>query len=110
MTRRWRSLRYGPAVALIVAGIACAALIGGTTGGTLATAFVGLGMLGVVSLIFYEVGLSEDRERARADRGEQARADRASTRSPAEVPSGPPRSGLRRRRPDRLRGQRRRLP
>jgi hypothetical protein len=102
LTRRWRSLRYGASAALVLAGVACGALISGTTGGTLATALIGLGLLGIVSLIFYEVGLSEDRDRARS---QEVAKQRAATASPEEKARGP----LRPRRPDRMRGQRRRL-
>jgi hypothetical protein len=103
-TRR-RKLRFGAAVAVVLVGVACGAAIPGTTGGTLATAFVGLGLLGVVSLIFYEVGLSEDRDRAR----ERDRRQRTSERPPG-TPTEDSVPGRRTpRRPDRMRGQRRRL-
>ncbi len=46
--------------------MACGATIPGTLGGTLATVLIGLGLVAVVSLVFYEVGLSEDRDRARS--------------------------------------------
>jgi hypothetical protein len=65
MSRRARTLRYGVSIALILAGVACGALISGSAGGTAATVLVGIGLVGVVSLLFYEVGLTEDRDRAR---------------------------------------------
>jgi hypothetical protein len=102
LTRGWRSLRYGASAALVLAGVACGALISGTTGGTLATALIGLGLLGIVSLIFYEVGLSEDRDRARS-------REAAERRSASATPDETTRRPLRPRRPDRMRGQRRRL-
>jgi hypothetical protein len=102
LTRRRRSVRYGASGALVVAGVACGALVSGTTGGTLATALIGLGLVGIVSLIFYEVGLSEDRDRARSQEAAERRAPPA---SPGEKTRRP----LRPRRPDRMRGQRRRL-
>ena len=37
----------------------------GSAGGTICTGLVGVGLVGVMSLIFYEVGLSEDRDRAK---------------------------------------------
>jgi hypothetical protein len=66
MTRRSRTVGYGGAAALVVAGAACAALISGTLGQVLAMALIGLGLVLVVSLLFAEVGFSEDRERARS--------------------------------------------
>ena len=51
-------------------GVISGATLPGTLGGTLATALIGIGLVGVLSLIFYDVGLSEDRDRAarRTDR------------------------------------------
>ena len=65
LTRRWRGLRYGAALGLVLVGVACGATIPGTVGGTLATGLIGVGLVGALSLVFYEVGLSEDRDRAR---------------------------------------------
>lgn len=64
MTRRARTLRYGVSIAVALVGVACGATIPGTAGGTAATVLVGIGLVGIVSLIFYEVGLTEDRDRA----------------------------------------------
>jgi hypothetical protein len=105
LNARQRKLRFGAAVAVVLVGVACGAAIPGTTGGTLATAFVGLGLLAVVSLIFYEVGLSEDHARAR----ERGRAQRTSERPPGPPADGSPPNRRTPRRPDRMRGQRRRL-
>ncbi len=123
MTPRQRKLRFGAAVALVLIGVGCGAAISGTIGNTLATAFIGLGLIGVVSLIFYEVGLSEDRDRARETRragksagageagdvGKSGRADSASGRPPGPPGEDGSPARLRSWRPDRMRGQRRRL-
>ena len=95
MRRRSRARAYGAAAALIAAGVLCAALLGGGVGPVLAIVLVGLGLILALSLVFFEIGLSEDRDRAR----EQSRADRG------------PRAGrpARRQAPDRMRGRRRRL-
>ncbi len=93
-----RALRYGVAVAVVVVGILCGAIIPGTTGGTICTAVVGIGLVGVVSLVFYDVGLTEDRDRARGreadgpgrgarggstpERDGRPRPDRATSRPP----------------------------
>ena len=103
MTRRDREIRYGAAVALVLIGVICGIVLPGTLGGTLASVFVGLGLIGVVSLIFYEVGLTEDRDRARQ---ETAASER---QRPSTSPRPRPRP-LQRRPLDRMRGKRRRLP
>ena len=68
MSPRARAVRYGASIAVALVGVACGALIPGTAGGTAATVLVGIGLVGVVSLLFYEVGLTEDRERERSHR------------------------------------------
>jgi hypothetical protein len=109
VTRRWRAVRYGASVALVIVGAACGALISGSLGGTLATVMVGLGLVGIVSLVFYEVGLTEDRDRERR----RPPADGTGPGGPGSVP-GPaagshPASSPRPRPLARLRGERRRL-
>ena len=76
MTRRTRALRYGASVVVVLVGIACGAIIPGSAGGTAATVLVGIGFVGIVSLLFYEVGLTEDRDRA-AQTGKREGAERA---------------------------------
>jgi hypothetical protein len=99
VNRRWRTLRYGVAIAVAIVGGVCGATLPGALGGTLATMLIGIGLVGVISLIFYEVGLSEDRERA----GHRSAA-------PPSPPAGEGARGLARPRPlDRRRGERRRL-
>jgi hypothetical protein len=98
VSRRSRIVGFGAAGLLVVVGIACAFAFSGTLGQNLAFVLVALGMVLGTSLVFYEVGLTEDRERAR----EEAARRRASTR-----PAGTARPG---RRPlDRMRGRPRRL-
>jgi len=118
MSRRTRTLRYGAAIAVTLVGIACGALIPGSAGGTAATVLIGIGLVGVVSLIFYEVGLTEDRDRAREqerDRAREQERDRAPEagegpeRAPHEPDSEGEHQGGRIRPLDRRRGQRRRL-
>lgn len=106
MSRRTRALRYGASIAVALVGVACGALIPGTAGGTAATVLVGIGLVGVVSLVFYEIGLTEDSDRAREAPREEPGPDEGERGSPTaghgHLP-GRPRS------PDRRRGQRRRL-
>jgi hypothetical protein len=73
---RVRVLAFGSAVAPVVAGSACAALVGGTTGEVLAIALITLGLGAIVLLMFLEVGLSEERELAKEEkRGRQSAPD-----------------------------------
>ncbi len=65
VTRRTRIASFGSAGLLVVAGAVCAAVIGGGTGQILALVLIGIGLVAITSLVFLEVGLSEDRERAR---------------------------------------------
>lgn len=65
MTRRSRVTAYGSAAGLVVAGVVCVAAIGGGAGQILGFLLVGLGLVLATSLVFLEVGLSEDRDRAR---------------------------------------------
>jgi hypothetical protein len=107
-----RAIRYGVAAGIVIIGILCGAVIRGTTGGTICTAVVGIGLVGVVSLVFYDVGLTEDRDRDRMSR----RLDSDEKPPPpsgggphATAPPHAPEERLRPRPSDRMRGQRRRL-
>lgn len=95
MSRRQRVASFGAASLLVIAGTVCAAVIGGGTGEILALVLIGLGLVAATSLVFLEVGLSEDRERARE-------------RAPAAKRSRP-RLAHDRPRLDRMRGRPRRL-
>jgi hypothetical protein len=59
---------FGSASALVVAGAICIVLIDGLAGQVLAIALVSLGLGGALLLAFFEVGLSEDQDRAREKR------------------------------------------
>lgn len=92
MTKRLRILAFGSATVLILAGIAAVAISSDTLGQVLALVLISIGVVLAVSLVFFEVGLSEDRERAR-----EAAADQ------------PPKPRRARPRLRRLRGEQRRL-
>jgi hypothetical protein len=64
---RTRIAAYGAAAALTVGGVV-AAVAGGLVGQVLAIAGITFGLGGVLLLLFYEVGLSEERDRARRRR------------------------------------------
>jgi hypothetical protein len=81
---------------LVIAGAVCAAVIGGEPGGILALVLIGLGFVTATSLVFLEIGLSEDRELAREQaRRAQSRTDRRRVRDRPRL--------------DRMRGRPRRL-
>ena len=67
MPRRTRILAYGGAALLTVAGFVSAAL-GGLAGQVAAIALVSAGLGGALLFAFYEVGRSEDRDRAEQER------------------------------------------
>jgi hypothetical protein len=96
MSKRSRILAFGSAALFVIAGGVCAAVIGDGLGEALALGLIGIGLVGATSLVFLEVGLSEDREREREER-----------RSRAKLPPSAERP--RRLRLERLRGRHRRL-
>ncbi len=63
--RRIRIIAFGTAAILVLSGVLCGVLVAGLAGALLAIVLDSLGLGGVVLLLFLEVGLSEDRERAR---------------------------------------------
>jgi hypothetical protein len=64
MTRRHRIQAFGSAIVVAVVGVICAVAINGTVGLVVGMSLLGLGLGAIVLLVFLEVGLSEDRERA----------------------------------------------
>ena len=84
MTARGRVLGFGSAGALVVAGAICAALVGGVTGEVIAIALITVGAGGALLLLFVEVGLSEESERA--DEEERRREDQARRSGAARRP------------------------
>jgi hypothetical protein len=123
MRSRSRVIGYGGAAVLVVVGIVGGVIFGGTFGQLFALVVVSLGLIQAVALVFYEVGLSEDRERAREERErarqERERAGEAAERAREAAERGreearrhertQPGQPRRRLRLDRRRGQRRRL-
>jgi hypothetical protein len=104
MTKRGRILSFGSACLLVLAGALAAAIVGGTVGQVMAFALISLGLVLATGLVFLEVGLSEDRDRAlEEERRRPAEPGPASSPSAAHGPRQASR-GL-----ARLRGSRRRL-
>jgi hypothetical protein len=65
MDRRSRIRAYGGAALLVVIGAACGVAVPGVTGDAIMIGLMMLGFGGALLLVFYEVGLSEDRDRER---------------------------------------------
>jgi hypothetical protein len=64
---------FGSAALLVLAGIACAALVGGVTGEVLTIVLMSAGLAGALLLVFLEIGLSEERELARDEQRRRRR-------------------------------------
>ena len=71
MSRRSRIVGFGSAGLLVVLGIAFAFVFSGALGQNLAFVLVALGLVLATSLVFYEVGLTEDRDRAREEKSRE---------------------------------------
>lgn len=108
MTRRSRIVGFGSAALLVVLGAVSAAVFSPGLGEDLALVLISLGAVLAVSLVFLEVGFSEDRERAReeAARARHEEEEEERRRKPEGQPSS--REHGRSRLP-RMRGRPRRL-
>jgi hypothetical protein len=95
--RRSRIIGYGGSLVLVVVGAVVAGIRSDVLGMASAVALISIGLVCATSLVFYEVGLSEDRDRAR-----QAAARRPTAESPDEP--APRRPARRLIRPGRTRG------
>jgi hypothetical protein len=69
MATRARVRWYGSAGVLVVAGIVVIAASGSVLAEAVSISLVSLGLIVLISLMFFEVGLSEDRDRARETEG-----------------------------------------
>jgi hypothetical protein len=79
MSSHARIAAFGAAGVFVTGGVLCAVLIGGFLGPLLALMLIGSGLVLVTSLVFLEVGLSEDRDRDR-ELARRRAAGRASRR------------------------------
>jgi len=59
---RTRIVAFGSAAVLVLAGGACAALVGGVTGEVLTIVLMSAGFAGALLLVFLEIGLGEERD------------------------------------------------
>jgi hypothetical protein len=111
MSPATRIVYFGSAGLLVICGVVCAAVISGELGQLLALVLIGLGLVLATAFVFMEVGLSEDRERAREEQAREqgARQDRAGEDGQRPRGLASPSGRLRRPNLERSRGHRRRL-
>ncbi|HEY1524262.1 MAG TPA: hypothetical protein VGF70_14715 [Solirubrobacteraceae bacterium] len=111
MSPATRIVFYGSAGLMVICGAVCAAVISGEVGQLLALVLIGLGLVLATAFVFMEVGLSEDRERAREDqaREEMAREEQAPEEGRRARRLAPRPGRLKRPNLERSRGHRRRL-
>jgi hypothetical protein len=76
VSRRSRIVAFGSAAAVALAGALCAVFVHGLTGQLLAFVLIAFGLGAIVLLLFLEVGLSEDRDRAQEDERRQAQTSK----------------------------------
>jgi hypothetical protein len=76
VSRRTRIAAFGAAGLLVAGGVIAAVIANNGSGQTVAFVLIGLGLVLATSLTFLEVGLSEDRERARQTRPPERRRPR----------------------------------
>jgi hypothetical protein len=76
MSPRNRFLSFGASALLVVISVLVALLVSGVTGEAVSIALGSLGLIAFVSLAFLEVGLSEDRARARENNDRRERTAR----------------------------------
>jgi hypothetical protein len=70
---RSRIFAFGSCAALVVAGVACAVLVGGLAGEVFTIVLIAIGLGGAVLLVFLEIGLGEEHDRAREERQRRQR-------------------------------------
>jgi len=71
-----RVIGFGSAAVLVIAGAVCAVIIEGLTSDVLAIVLITLGLGEALLLVFMEIGLSEDRERAKEQERRRRRPPR----------------------------------
>jgi membrane protein implicated in regulation of membrane protease activity len=80
VTKRGRILWFGGAGVVALAGVVAALVDHSAVGQILAVVLISLGLVLGTALVFYEVGRSEDRERAREAAARAPRARRPAPR------------------------------
>ncbi len=99
MQKRTRIASFGGTACMVLAGAVCTALFSSEAGQLVGFSLIGVGLILATGLVFLEVGLSEDRERAREQEA-AARAARAGRGGAAPTKRGGRGFSRSRRRPD----------
>jgi len=85
--RKWA---FGSAGAVVIAGVACAVFVSGVVGEVLTVVLISGGLCAALLLLFLEVGLDEERELEREQRGREERDRRTlKLRRRARLPQRP---------------------
>jgi archaellum biogenesis protein FlaJ (TadC family) len=90
VSKRARIVSYGSIVLVIIVAGLCRLLIGGFAVEVAALSVISVGLGAILLLVFYEVGLSEDKER---EREEAAKRRRKPAHRAARTPMRPRRPG-----------------
>jgi hypothetical protein len=80
MARRSRIASLAVLGALVLAGIACAVVLGGVTGEVLTIVLIATGLGGMLVLVFLEIGFGEERDLARGEQARERRRRRLASR------------------------------
>ena len=84
MSGRERIRAYGSAAALMLVGVICGFAVSGLVGDIIRLSLITLGMGAVLLLVFYEIGLSEDKARAKEEEARRERRPEHDEESPRE--------------------------
>lgn len=76
MNPRLRLVMFGLAATLVLVGAACAILVEGVTGEVLTIVLMSVGLAGGLLLVFFEIGVGEERELARDEERRRKRERR----------------------------------
>jgi uncharacterized membrane protein len=80
VSRRSRLLAFGSAALCVIAGGACAVVVGGLAGEILTIVLISIGLAGALLLVFLEIGLGEERDLARQAERQKLRQRRDADR------------------------------
>jgi uncharacterized membrane protein YfcA len=76
MSGRQRIWAYGSAVALMLVGVICGFAVSGLVGDIIRLSMITLGLGAILLLVFYEIGLSEDKALAKEEEERRRRRPR----------------------------------
>jgi hypothetical protein len=109
-----RLIRYAVACVAVIAGALCAAVLTNAVGNTLATVLIGGGLLAIVIFLLRDMGLIDtsaepDQQQPSRNGSDPHHRSSSAAEPDPQHPARQARRSVKVRRPDRMRGQRRRL-